>query len=121
MSTPTQEAREPMIDTPVVTLDGVKFGYVRELHGGYFKLDVPMAKDYWLSTSYISGSTPDQVSLTLRKDELDEHRLSAPGPDIEDSNSTQDSIISAAEALSQREKMERELELQNEKLRAGNV
>ena len=114
MTSPTARVSEPVIDTPVWTRDGEQFGYVREIHGGYFKIDVPMAKDYWLSNSYIESSTLDKVTLNLNKDEIDEHRLSAPG--VEDQNT--DHIIPDAEALAQREKMERELEEQNAKLRA---
>lgn len=117
MSSPMQQVREPIVDTPVFSLEGEKVGYVKEIHGGYFKIDVPMAKDYWLSTVYIADSTLDRVSLTLRKGEMDEHRLSAPGAEAQDS----DGIISDVQALSQRERMERELAAQNERLRQGDV
>lgn len=112
-----QQVREPIVDTPVFSLDGQQVGYVKEMHGGYFKLDVPMAKDYWLSTVYIADSTLDRVSLSLRKDEMDEHRLSAPGADSQDP----DAVISDVQALTQRERMERELAAQNERLRRGDV
>ncbi|MEO8541133.1 MAG: hypothetical protein ABI577_15430 [bacterium] len=122
MSSPLPKVREPIMDTPVFTLDGEQFGYVKEIHGGYFKIDVPMARDYWLSTSYIADSTLDRVTLTLRKDELEEHRLSKPGVEVEASERlAHDAVISDAEALTQRERMERELEAQNERLRAGNI
>lgn len=76
-----------------------------------------MAKDYWLSTMYIADSTIDRVSLSLRRDEMDEHRLTAPGAEAQDS----DAVISDEQALSQRERMERELAAQNERLRQGHV
>ncbi|MFN8616959.1 MAG: hypothetical protein U0837_07655 [Dehalococcoidia bacterium] len=117
MSSPTHQVRAPIVDTPVFSADGHQAGYVSEIHGGYFKLDVPMAKDYWLSTVYIAGSTLDRVSLTLKKDEMDEHRLSAPGAEAQDP----DFVISDVQALSQRERMERELAAQNERLRRGDV
>lgn len=112
MTTPIDE---PLIDTPVYSADGEQFGYVKELQGGYFKIDVPMAKDYWLSTAYIQDCTMDKVRLTLNKEEVDEHRLSAPGAE----NQNADHVLSDRDALAQRERMERELEEQRARLRAG--
>ncbi len=117
MSTPISKVREPVVDTPVYSSDGQQVGYIREIHGGYFKLDVPMARDYWLSNTYISESTLDRVTLSLRKSEMDEHRLTAPGVDVQDS----DAVISDEQQLSQRERMERELAQQNARLRQGQV
>lgn len=117
MTTPVQKALEPIMDTPVFSLDGEQVGFVKEIHGGYFKLDAPMARDYWLSTRYIADSTLDRIQLTLRKNEMDDHRLAAPGTEAQ----TADGIISDDEALTQRERMERELEMQNERLRTGGV
>ncbi len=117
MTSPIQQVREPIVGTPVFSRDDQKIGYVREVHGGYFKVDAPMAKDYWLSATYIADSTLDRISLNLRKDEIDEHQLTAPGVDAQDS----DGIISEEQALSQRERMERELAAQNERLRKGQV
>jgi hypothetical protein len=112
-----QKVLEPIMDTPVFTLDGEKFGFVNELHGDYFKIDVPMARDVWLSKSYIGDSTLDRVTLTLHKSELKEHELSAPGVERQ----VEDGVLSDAEALTQRERMERELAAQNERLRDGNA
>ena len=112
------KVKDPVVNAPVYTLDGEQFGSVKEIHGGYFKLDVPMARDYWLSSSYIGDATLDRVTLTLRKDELEEHRLSAPGLETQESSSD---VIDDHAMLSQRERMERELAAQNERLRAGQV
>ena len=113
MSTP--KIQEPIVDTPVYAADGEQFGYVKEVSGGYFKIDVPMAKDYWLSTTYIADCTMDRVTLSLPKDEVDGHRLSAPGAE----NQNSDQVLSDSDALAQRERMERELEEQRARLRAG--
>ena len=112
MTTPVDE---PLVDTPVYTSDGEQFGYVKELQGGYFKVDVPMAKDFWLSKVYIEDCTMDKVRLKLGKDEVEEHRLSAPGAE----NQNSDRVLSDTDALAQRERMERELEEQRARLRAG--
>jgi hypothetical protein len=112
------DSGELALNTPVVTLDGDQFGYVKELHGGYFKIDVPMGKDFWLSTAYIGDHNMDRVTLTLRKDELDEHRLEAPGLEHQEAGS---GVLDDQVMLSQRERMERELAQQNERLRTGSV
>jgi hypothetical protein len=114
---PAHKVKQPVIDTPVATIDGEQFGYVKDLHGSYFKIDVPMARDFWLAQEYIASSTLDVVTLSLRKDELDEHRLAEPG--LEDP--VGEGMLSSAEMLTQREHMERELEMQREKMRSGLV
>ena len=116
MTSPTQNVNEPILNTPVFTSDGEQFGYVKEIQGGYFKLDVPMALDYWLSRAYIADSTLDRVTLSLNKNEVEEHRLSAPGLEGREHS---EGVISDADMLSQRERMERELEEQRKKLQAG--
>ena len=75
-----------------------------------------MAKDHWLSTAYIAESTLDRVTLSRPRAEIDEHRLSAPG--IEGQEHTE-GVISDVDMLTQRERMERELEEQREKMKAG--
>ena len=116
MSTPTQHVKEPIIETPVFTREGEQFGYVKEVQGGYFKIDVPLAKDYWLSTAYIAESTLDRVTLSLAKAEIEEHRLSAPGIEGQEHP---EGVITDVDILTQRERMERELEEQREKMKAG--
>lgn len=114
------ETNQIALNTPVITLDGDQYGYVKELHGGYFKIDVPMAKDFWLSQVYIGDYNMDRVTLTLRKDEIEEHQLEAPGLETQE-QAGHGAVIDDQAMLSQRERMERELAQQNERLRAGNV
>jgi len=114
------ESGELALNTPVITLDGEQFGYVKEVHGGYFKLDIPMGKDFWLSTAYIADHNMDRVTLTLRKDEVDDHRLEAPGLETQEQAGSA-AVIDDQVMLSQRERMERELAQQNERLRSGLV
>ena len=105
---------EPVVGYPVVDADGRDVGTVKEVRGGYFKVDAPMARDFWLSSAYVA-SVDAGVRLSLSGDEVEEHHLDEPGlepsadPDAAD---VQDAILSPEEALSQRERMERELEEQ---------
>jgi len=116
MTNPTPQAPELAVDTSVWTADGQQFGYVKEVRTGYFKVDVPMAPDYWLSTSHIDTSNTERVTLVLAKDELDDHKLAAPGIEPEANG---DQVLPASEQLAQRERMERELEAQRNRMQSG--
>ena len=60
---------------PVYTLDGDRLGTVKEFRGTYFKVDVPMAADYWLSMDGVRGGFDSgHVTVDFAKPELDEHR-----------------------------------------------
>ena len=108
----------PSIGDSVWAADGDQFAYVKEVRGDYFKLDVPMAQDYWLSCTHISGIADGKVRLRFVRSELDDHRLEA--PPLETAGSIADGgVISTEEMVDQRERMERELAAQRERLRTG--
>jgi hypothetical protein len=107
----------PRIGDAVYSADGDQFAYVKEVRGDYFKLDVPMAQDYWLACTHISGIADGQVRLRFVKSELDDHRLEA--PPLEQVATADAGILSNEEMVDQRERMERELAAQRERLRTG--
>lgn len=115
MTSSARQVREPEIDTPVMTAEDELLGYVKEVRGGYFKINAPRAQDFWLSNLYIESNTMDHVTLSLNKYQVKEHRLAAPGAEFQEP----DGIVSDADALAQRERMERELELQRARMRNG--
>ena len=94
--------------------DGEQFAYVKEVKGGYFKLDLPMARDIWLSSGYVSETEGNDVRLTITRDEVDEHKLGAPG--LEQEAASVDLLLDNDAALKQRERMEHELAQQNAQL-----
>jgi hypothetical protein len=128
---------EIMTGCPVFTSDGEQLGDVKEVSGDYFKVDAPMARDYWLSCDRVSSSADDRVVLNLTKDELGGYKLEAPGPAMTTHDGdremeretrrnhepgydpesrgepiiggTSDALISEEEQRQQRERMEREL------------
>ncbi len=107
------------VGAAIFARDGDQFGYVKDVRGGYFKVDAPWARDYWLSCVYVARYEENQVWLSITKDEADEHRLEAPGlePSADPHRATtQDAILSDDEALAQRERMERELAEQRARL-----
>ena len=108
----------PRAGDSVWTADGEQFANVKEVQGDYFKLDVPMAQDYWLSCTHISGIADGQVRLKFGRDEIDDHKLEAP-PLEPVASATDGGVISTEEMVDQRERMERELAAQRERLRGG--
>ena len=101
----------------VVTSDGKEFAHVKSVRGSYFELDVPMARDFWLSSAYASELRGSDVVLNITKDEVDAHRLDAPGIEpAQQGIATGDRVIDEGQALGQRERMERELAAQRERM-----
>lgn len=123
----TQEQAVPTLATPrvgaaIYTSDGEQFAYVKSVRGGYFELDAPLARDFWLSCRYVASADDREVRLSITRDEVDEHRLSAPGLEAsEDANraANADHVISNEEALDQRERMERQLAEQRARMARG--
>jgi hypothetical protein len=106
----------------VFASDGKECGAVKEVRGGYFHVDAPMRRDYWLSRAYIASCGSGRVDLNIDKDEVDEHGLSQPGLEPEqdlDRAGIGDSVINENEALATRERMERELARQRGGLDSG--
>lgn len=99
----------------VLASDGELVGKVKEVSGGYFKVDASMAMDYWLSRAYVATVAGDAVHLAITKHEASKHRLAAPG--LEHATTGGDGIITNEAALEQRERMERELEEQKARMR----
>lgn len=62
--------------TDIYTADNDKIGQVKEVRGGYFKVDAMGQPDYWLETACCaSGYTGGEVHLVFTKDKLGEHKI----------------------------------------------
>jgi hypothetical protein len=68
---------EFVVGTPVRSSDGEDLGEVKELLGRYFKVDAPMAPDYWLSRDVVRSSEQQQVVLGITKEELGGYEIDA--------------------------------------------
>ena len=110
----TGRPAEVPIGGAIFARDGEQFAYVKEVKGGYFKLDLPMARDIWLSSGYVSETEGNDVRLNITRDEVDEHKLGAPG--LEQEAASVDLLLDNDAALKQRERMEHELAQQNAQL-----
>jgi hypothetical protein len=62
----------------VLTADGDQLGTVKEVRGDYFKVDAPMATDYWLACDAVAGETGDAVRVHFTKDMLDQNKYAEP-------------------------------------------
>ena len=110
---------------PVFTADNEALGYVKEVGAETFKIDVPMGKDYWLSINHVRSCNDKELVLDFNQSELESHKLEdassiekAHEAPIENEFVTQahGSIISDEEQMQTRERMEREMAEQRQKL-----
>jgi len=69
---------QPSIGKQVMTADGKELGKVKEISGGCFKIDAPLAPDYWLSTDTVSDATTSVLRLSLTRDGLDNAKIDGP-------------------------------------------
>ncbi len=101
------------IGKDVIAADGERLGRVKEVQGGYFAVDAPLARHFWLSAIYVATlSRFDELRLTLSSREIEDHKLDKPGLEpAQDSDAARaaDSLLSDEQALAQRERMERDL------------
>ena len=70
--------RTPSVGTLVLTMDGDELGKVKEISGACFKIDAPMAPDYWLGDDLVYDATDGIMRLTISKDMLREAKLESP-------------------------------------------
>jgi hypothetical protein len=66
------------IGAEIFTSDGDNLGTVREIHGPYFKVDVPMQPDYWLPMASISSGAGNRVVLSFPKERLGDYKTTLP-------------------------------------------
>ena len=101
----------------VLTRDREQFAHVKSVRGSYFELDVAQRGDFWLSNLYVASADDGCVVLNVSRDEVYEHRLNAPGIDAAEFHDQLDAgVLDDEETLAQRERMERELERQRERM-----
>ena len=116
----TQQTFDLEPGTPVFAADGNRLGTVKEVEGTYFKIDVRLARDYWLDQDCIAYTGETGVTLALASEDVGTYKLKNPRQDltIEEPRTDpgQDSLITTEEQMDQRERMERQLEDQRRNL-----
>lgn len=66
------------IGVTVKTADDKELGKVKEVAGDCFKVDAPMAPDYWLANDAVSAASGDGIKLKYGRDELDGAKQEGP-------------------------------------------
>ncbi len=59
----------------VFTKDGQELGTVKEIWGGYFRVDAPHHPDYWLQTQAVQASRDGQVTVEFDRDALGDYQV----------------------------------------------
>jgi hypothetical protein len=77
-STATSDLR---IDAPIFTADGRHLGVVKEIRRDAFKVDAPLARDYWLPCDVIAGADPRRVNLDVDLRQVDDLKRGEPPRD----------------------------------------
>ena len=62
----------------VITLDGDVVGKVAEIRGQYFKVDVSMQPDFWLTAAAIRSAAEGQVVLGVDKSHVSDYKIDNP-------------------------------------------
>lgn len=114
----TNEGEGIAVGRQVFTSDNHAVGHIKERQEGGFLVDVTMGKDYWLADRDVQSTTEDGVVLHLTKAELlDYKREEAPPETVpEGAHYTAAALISDEEQMEMRQRMERELAEQRQKL-----
>lgn len=76
--TASQPDSLPALGALVVTTDNKELGTVKEHNGVCFKVDAPMARDYWLNIEVVRSMSERQVMVEFTKDALDDFKLDNP-------------------------------------------
>ncbi len=69
---------EPELGSAVITADGQDLGLVKEVSGEFFKVDAPLAPDFWLNRAIILRVGGGQVVLEADYDALEHERVAEP-------------------------------------------
>src|SRR5688500_2854356 len=62
----------------IVTADGDKIGTVKEVRGGYFKVNAHLQVDYWLQRQFVTHNADGRVTMSFNKDDLGDYKVAEP-------------------------------------------
>jgi hypothetical protein len=55
----------------VFTSDGEKLGTVKEVQGGFFKVNVHLHSDYWLQRQFVTSNDGGRITMSFTKNDVD--------------------------------------------------
>ncbi|MEX0784578.1 MAG: hypothetical protein WD557_18240 [Dehalococcoidia bacterium] len=114
----TAEHADASVGGPVFTSDNHAVGQIKEVQEGGFLVDVTMGKDYWLADRDVRSNGEEGVVLAFTEAELEDYKRESAPPETvpEGLPYTTVAIITDEEQMQTRERMERELAEQRQKL-----
>jgi hypothetical protein len=68
----------PIQGANVLTADHERLGSVKEIKGDCFKVDAPMAPDYWLASDSIASMDAGNILLRFRREDIGDVKVGAP-------------------------------------------
>ena len=77
--TATPMGSMPQVGAKVISRDDIELGTVKEIDADCFKIDAPMAADFWLGASMIERIEGGVVRLGVNNLTLDEVKEDEPG------------------------------------------
>lgn len=99
------------ISDEICTVDGKSLGTVKEYTHGYFKIDVHLARDYWLSRELILHRVPGLVTLSIGKADVNQWKVRQLDASTEANlGGTEDGLLDADAKRQAREEMERSID-----------
>jgi len=78
------EAKDINMGAEVFASDGELLGKVKEISGDCFKVDAPLAPDYWLSIDTVQSVLAGGVLINFSTQDLDKVKRDAPEIDDEE-------------------------------------
>jgi|SRR5688500_18688547 hypothetical protein len=113
-----QQKPNSEVGRPVFTSDHHKLGEIKEVHEGAIRIDASLGKDYWLSERDVQSNTEEGAVVIFSKAELEDYQREEPPPrDVPAGIPyTDEALISDEEQMQMRERMERELAEQRQRL-----
>jgi hypothetical protein len=78
MMTTMNDSMMPIQGANVMTADRERLGSVKEIVGECFKVDAPMAPDYWLASDTIATINGENIMLRYRREEIDDLKIDMP-------------------------------------------
>jgi hypothetical protein len=70
---------EAPVGALVYTQDGKELGRVKEVHVGFFKVDVPRHRDHWFQREFIASSSAEKVTMQFTDDDVKHYSIKFPG------------------------------------------
>jgi hypothetical protein len=74
----TMDSQMPIQGATVMTSDHETLGKVKEIKGDCFKVDAPLAPDYWLGSDTIASITGDNILLRFPREDISEIKMGEP-------------------------------------------